>query len=291
MICEDYTYFDNARGQEGVIRLHGGQWVGDECVFEFTVPLRGLAGVVRADWRQSEPMFELTDGAVDDPETKTVLEKVVMLLPGFHTGAFDGVTADDLEALYAAEYHAGQSYAVSSPFEQQRKGVLADLTIELTRPEKVLVAGCSAGECIRQLRARGVDAWGFDICPEVEKIAYPEAQGFVRRGSVTRIPFEAGDGFDTLTAFDVFEHVPEVSLPAMVEEFRRLGLRHLVVLTAYCEYGYPGHVTLRPLRWWDNVFAPHFTRVPNHELPNAWPVVEPGSADPTKLLRVYSRNG
>lgn len=288
MFMTGYQFDDGERGT-GTIMLQGGQWVGDECVFEFSVPTRGVTGVVRSNWRQPSPIFELTDGTLDDPETCTVIDKVRELLPGFHRGGFADVTAEDLEAHYNAHYHTDQSYAVDSEFERERKGVQADLTIQLTLARKVLVAGCSAGECLRQLRARRVEAWGFDICPEIETIAYPDVQPYVRRGSVTDIPFGPEDGFDTLTAFDVLEHIPEQSVPKVVEEFVRLDVHWVVVLIAHCEYNYTGHVTLRPLPWWDEQMAPAFRRRPNHELPNPWPSIEPANPDPTKLLRVYER--
>jgi hypothetical protein len=76
----------------------------------------------------------------------------------------------------------------------------------------------------------------------------------------------------------------------MVAELVRLGVRDVVALIAHCEFQYPGHVTLRPLHWWEQALAPWFRRVPHAALPEPWPVVEPGSADPTKLVRVFRRD-
>ncbi len=279
------------RYQDGpaVIALRGGQWVGDECVFEFTATGAAAAGVARCNWTLPQPEFELVDGRRDEPSTAAILDKLSVLLSGFHRGAFAGITDQQLESLYSGSYHAQMGYAVGSAQEAQRKGHIADLVLRLTSPRKVLVAGCSAGECIRQLRARGVEAFGFDIARDVEQLAYPDVRPWVRRGSVTAIPFAAADRFDVLTALDLFEHVPEDRIPSMSSELVRLGIRDVVALIAHCEFQYPGHVTLRPLSWWEQALAPAFRRVPHAELPDPWPVVEPGSSDPTKLLRVFRR--
>lgn len=282
-----YTYRDPESGQEQTLRLHGGLWVGEECVFEFSAPGRGMEGVVRADWREPGPRIELTSGSVRDPGDAAVLAAVRELVRPFHTGAFADLDEAALADLYAAGYHQEMGYATGNDVEAQRKARIADLTVRLTRPRKVLVAGCSAGECVRQLRARGVEAFGFDVCEDLERIAYPQARPYLRRGSLTEIPFAAEDGFDVITAIDVFEHVPEHDVPRMVEELARLRPRYVVALIAHCEFLYPGHVTLRPLSWWERALAPAFHRVPNRELDDPWPAVEPGSPDPTKLLRVF----
>jgi hypothetical protein len=138
---------------------------------------------------------------------------------------------------------------------------------------------------VRQLRARGVDAHGFDLCADLDRIAYPEVRGCVRQGAVTAIPFGPDDGFDTLTAFDVFEHIPEDRIPAMVDEFARLGVRTVVALIAQSEFQYKGHLTLRPLTWWDRALAPRFRR--RHDAHTLSTMARDFAGDPAKYLAVY----
>src|SRR5690606_16991268 len=106
----------------------------------------------------------------------------------------------------------------------------------------------------------GIDARGFDVCPDVAAHADPSVAPFLRSGPLAAIPYGPEDGLDTLLALDVFEHIPEHLLGPMVGEFARLGVRRIVTRIALCEFHLPGHVTLRPLSWWDRQLAPWFHR-------------------------------
>jgi hypothetical protein len=97
-------------------------------------------------------------------------------------------------------------------------------------------------------------------------------------------PFGADDGFDTLLALDVFEHIPEQQIGAMIGEFARLGVRRVVAQISLCEFQYAGHITLRPLSWWDRQLAPWFHRVVP---PNQCEIAAAFDADPARYLRVY----
>lgn len=272
-------------GAPGRLIVRGGIWAGDECVFEFVETLRGTSGTARCDWRQPAPRIEVVHGDGNDPDVRAVLLQLGELLLPFHSGAFAGVGDDALAQLYAGHYHADQNYSNGHQFETWYKGRIVDSITRLLAPAKVLDAGCSAGEVVRQLRARGVDAHGFDLCPDLATIAYPEVRPFVCEGSVTAIPFGPEHGFDTLTAFDVFEHIPEDRVPAMVDEFARLGVRRVVALIALCEFQYKGHLTLRPLTWWDRAFGPRFRRRSDARTLGA--MATDFGGDPGKYLAVY----
>lgn len=274
--------------REFVAHLHGGQWVGDECVFEFEIPDYGLAGLIRCDWREECPRFDLSDGLPNDEARVGALQFLSRQLRAFHSGAFAEITDAELEAMYDASYHEDTSYSAGLEREQKRKRHMAELVCSTLHPRKVLVAGCSAGETVRQLRQVGVEAWGFDLCPELADIAYEEVRPFVRQGSITDIPFDAADGFDTLTAFDLLEHVPEDRVDRVVQELERLQLSHLATLIAHCEFSYTGHVTLRPLSWWDARLAPSFVRMPTGARGPSWPSVDQ-SHRATSLIRFWQR--
>ncbi|MBL8729013.1 MAG: class I SAM-dependent methyltransferase [Planctomycetes bacterium] len=277
--------FTDAHGEAGRLLVRGGIWAGDECVFEFVETLRGTSGTARCDWRRPAPHLEVRHGDGRDPAVRRVLQQLGDLLLPFHSGAFAGVSDAALAELYAGSYHADQNYSNGHRFETWYKGRIVDSIVRLLAPRKLLDAGCSAGEVVRQLRARGVDAHGFDLCADLDDIAYPEVRDFVRRGSVTTIPFGPEHGFDTLTAFDVFEHIPEDRIPAMVDEFARLGVRTVVALIAQCEFQYKGHLTLRPLTWWDRALAPRFRR--RHDARTLSTMARDFAGDPGKYLAVY----
>lgn len=272
-------------GNTGRLIVRGGIWVGDECVFEFVETIRGTSGTARCDWRRPAPHIDVLHGDGNDPDVRAVLLFLGEQLAPFHSGAFAGVTDAELAQLYAGQYHADQNYSNGHQFETWYKARIVDSITRLLQPKKLLDAGCSAGEVVRQLRARGVDAHGFDLCADLQQIAYPEVRAFVRQGSVTAIPYGPEDGFDTLCAFDVFEHIPEDRIPAMVDEFARLGVRRVVALIALCEFQYKGHITVRPLTWWDRALAPRFRR--RHDARTLAAMANDFAADPGKYLAVY----
>ena len=272
-------------GNNGKLVIRGGIWVGDECAFEFVETVRGTSGTIRCDWRQRGPRIEVRHGDGHDPDVRAILEQLAELMRPFHTAAFAGISDAELAGLYAGSYHADQNYSNDHQHETMYKRRIVNALLQVASPRKLLDAGCSAGEVVRQLRARGVDAHGFDLCGDLQHIAYPEVWPFVRQGSVTAIPFGPEDGFDTLCAFDVFEHIPEDRIPRMVDEFARLGVRTIVALVAQVEFQYKGHLTLRPLTWWDRAFGHRFRR--RHDVRTLAVMANDFVADPSKYLAVY----
>lgn len=279
-----YAIRDTSTGQEGILRIAGGVWTGDVCGFEFTDTVYGLAGTATCDWREPRARLWVDEGGPTTPGAQALLDKITTLLLPFHRSAFRGVTTEQLQQLYSGDYHRTMNHAVESAIEANFKRHVVDQVLTLCQPKKLLDAGCSGGEVVRQLRARGVDAHGFDLCPDLEHIAYEDIAPYVHKGSVDAIPFGPEDGFDTLLALDVFEHIPEHRVGLMVSEFARLGVQRVIAHIALCEFQYPGHVTLRPLSWWDRQLAPSFHRV----VPKTQPQVAAAfAADPSRYLRVY----
>lgn len=275
---------DPVTAREGTLRIAGGIWAGDVCAFEFTDTVHGVSGTAACDWRSAQPRLSVDEGDTTRPEVRTLLGRIASMLLPLHRSAFTGIEPEQLRALYSGDYHRTMNYANESDHEANFKRNVVDQVLRLCSPRKVLDAGCSAGEVVRQLRARGIEAHGFDLCPDLEAIAYADVAPWLRQGSVDAIPFGPEHGFDTLLALDVFEHVPEHRVGAMVSEFARLGVQRVVAHIATCEFHYPGHITLRPLTWWDRQLAPWFQRV----VPPAQPLVASAfGGDPTRYLRVY----
>lgn len=281
-----YDLHDPATDQKGELRIAGGIWTGDVCVFEWTDTLNGLVGAAACDWRCSSPTLDVVEGDASSPATRQLLLVLERLLRPFHRGAFADVTDRELDELYAGGYHAQMNLSVADEAEARFKRHLLDQAMHLGLAGKVLDAGCSAGETVRQLRARGVDAWGFDLCRDLDRIAYPEVRDVLRTGSVTDVPFGPEDGFDTLLALDLFEHIPEDRVPRMVQELARLNVTRVIAHIALVEFQYPGHLTLRPLSWWDRAMQPAFRRV---SPPGAAAAASGFGGDPSRYLRVYER--
>lgn len=280
----EVRYATEAEGREGILRIAGGIWSGDACVLEFADSATGIAGSATCDWRRPAPWLDVVEGDATAPAAQALLGRIAELLAPFHRDAFADVTDEALQRLYAGAYHSEQNYATRSATETAFKRHVLDQALALCAPRKVLDAGCSAGEVVRQLRERGIEAWGFDVCPDLPRVAYPEVAPWLRQGRVDAVPFGPEDGFDTLLALDVFEHVPERCVPGMVAEFVRLGVQRLIAHIALVEFQYPGHITLRPLSWWDRQLAPWFRRT----TPTGHAAVTGAfGADPSRFLRVY----
>jgi len=271
-----------------LLALTGGMWHGDTCLFDFAILELGLAGRIECQWTTPGPRFHLVQGDAKAQQTRAVLAQVAGLLRGFFRGVYAGIAERQLADTYRGGYHHDSGYADDREREREDelKSGIATLVVKALRPRKVLDAGCAAGDLVRHLRRLGVEAFGFDLSPDVAAIAHPDAAPYLRQGSLQAIPFGLEDGFDTVVCIDVFEHLPEDRVPAMVAELRRLGCRNLAVHIAHCEFEHLGHITLRPLSWWDARLLPAFERVmaPADELLRL-----PGPYDPQRVLRIYRR--
>jgi hypothetical protein len=175
--------------------------------------------------------------------------------------AFPLSQSNDLEQviIHDEDYPKGNPDTDGDSKEIELRSVQATLIDELADPGKCVIAGCANGELVRQCRRQGIDAHGFDGMPNLKEIAYEEVRDFVRVGSLTQIPYDASDGFETLIAVDVLEHMPEQDIPKMVEEWTRIGVKKLVLLINMNQAWFPGHVSLRPVTWWASQWKSCFT--------------------------------
>lgn len=198
-------------------------------------------------------------------------------------------TEADVRDIYAHGYHEARGYAKDDAEQARIKQAHAEVIVRNARAQKVLEAGCSNGELVRALRARGTEAWGFDISASVYDIAYPDARPYVRQGSILDIPFGAADGFDTLVAIDVFEHIPRRLVPKLVSELVRMRVRTLVTLINHISVNDPGHVSLFPMFWWERKLAPHFRLRPASSTDHAGigPVYGIDPSDPVHVIRFW----
>ncbi|MBL8729302.1 MAG: class I SAM-dependent methyltransferase [Planctomycetes bacterium] len=279
-----YPIRDDCTGREGVLRLAGGIWTGDVCGFEFTDTVYGLGGTATCDWRESRARLWIDEGVPSDPGAQALLDRISTLLLPFHRGAFRHLTQRDVRRCNGSHCDCPPPPAFASPPEPQARDVLLAQVLQIAAPQKLLDVGCSAGAVVQLLRERGIDAHGFDVCPDLAHGADAPAAPFVHSGALDAIPFGPEHGFDTLLALDVFEHIPEHQVGAMVAEFARLGVRRLVAQISLCEFQYAGHITLRPLSWWDRQLAPWFHRVVPR---NQRDLAAAFDADPARYLRVY----
>lgn len=203
-----------------------------------------------------------------------------------HTLRQDRLTEDQIAEIYRAQYHERAGYGAEQPEVQgdwesddvikleHAKAILSVLPLK-----KVLVGGCSSGMALVAFRKLGVEAHGFEISPDLDRIVLPEVRSHVRQGRMERIPFGPDDRFDALVTTDVLEHVQLRMIDAMMTECARLGtpwMAHLINHTAMT----PDHMTLKPIAWWEKRWARHGYKLRRD-------IVAPRHANP----RLYGLNG
>jgi hypothetical protein len=238
--------------KQGEVHLDFQPWAGEEIPINFRDDLYRRSGVLRFDGRTGNAAIIPTRpyvGDLSDPQALSRYAAGWLQMFG-ENFKFGWSPEPDRMPRYDEEYHASHNYIQGDPLEVEIKRVQAQIIRRLASPQKCVVGGCSNGELVRRCLEIGVDCWGFDVIPGIEKISFPEVCGRLKEGSLTAIPYSGSDGFDTLVAVDVLEHVPERDIPQMVAEWRRLDVTKLVLLVNLNQFWYPGHITLRPIDWW-----------------------------------------
>jgi hypothetical protein len=248
------------RDNQGEVHLDFQPWDGTEIPIRFQDDLHRRSGVLRLDGKTGTAVILPTRPYVGELANPAELGRYVSgWLQAFSSNfTFGWSPAPDQMPNYDAQYHADKNYIQGDALEIEIKSVQAQIIQELAHPKKCVIGGCSNGELVRRCLEAGIDCFGFDVIPNLEQISFPEVRGRLRHGSLTAIPFSPADAFDTLVAVDVLEHIPEREIPRMVEEWRRLDLRKLILLINLNQFWFPGHITMRPLEWWGEQWAAVF---------------------------------
>lgn len=90
--------------------------------------------------------------------------------------------------------------------------------------KKILDAGCSSGVYVRYLLSRGYDTFGFDLLSSEGWEG--ELKERCKTGDLHNIPYE-DEEFDTVTAFEVLEHVEDVD--KALEELKRIVKQNIIL--------------------------------------------------------------
>ncbi len=247
-------------GRSGNFDLDFQEWDGSTIEIGFTDRLHDNGGTIRFDGATSNAIITsrtpYTGSLAEEEEYDQYFGSIVSSFSNALT--FGWSPEPSRMVTYDESYHQGNNYTRGDPKEVEIKSVQATIIKELANPAKCVIAGCSNGELVRQCRNQDIDAHGFDVIPNLQDIAFEEVRDFLRIGSLTDIPFDASDGFDTLIAIDVLEHIPERDIYAMVDEWTRMGVQKLVLLINLNQFWFPGHITLRPMSWWAEQWQSRF---------------------------------
>jgi ADP-heptose:LPS heptosyltransferase/glycosyltransferase involved in cell wall biosynthesis/SAM-dependent methyltransferase len=138
------------------------------------------------------------------------------------------------------------------------KGVFEDAAACLTElfphARSFLDIGCAKGFLVRALRARGMEAWGFDHSRWAIDRADEAARPFVKLGDIDSVQFDRQ--FDVVVAMSIFESLTEAQLQTVLPRVRRWTRHALFAVVALSEPGQQSgdlsHITLRDRDWWLN---------------------------------------
>lgn len=151
------------------------------------------------------------------------------------------------------QYQGPAPYRLEEPLWQSYFGHIADLVVTELAPATVLDAGCAIGFLVKELRARGVEAWGIDI----SEYAIEHVDETVRKFcSVASITDDLERSYDLIVCLEVLEHLPAEVAPMVVANF---GCHTNAVLFSASADGFrdPTHVNVQPTDYWIELFGRH----------------------------------
>lgn len=128
---------------------------------------------------------------------------------------------------------------------------VADFIVSEISPRTVLDAGCAIGFLVEALRARGVDARGFDVSEYAISQVPAELRPYCVLGSVTD---EIEGSYDLITCIEVLEHLPRAVAEHAIDNFTRHTDCILFSSTPDDE-SEPTHVNVQDAAAWVRGFA------------------------------------
>ena len=123
-----------------------------------------------------------------------------------------------MDRLLELTYRAEQSHFWFRGFRQYVKPALARATAGVASP-RILDCGCGTGSNLEMLRPFG-NAIGFDLTRVGTEFAKVHGHR-VAQASISDIPFRSG-AFDLVTAFDVFQTLPDAVERSGIREMSRV---------------------------------------------------------------------
>ncbi|MEW6321035.1 MAG: methyltransferase domain-containing protein [Acidobacteriota bacterium] len=151
--------------------------------------------------------------------------------------------------------------------------VQADYVAATFAPSTCLEIGCAKGEFVRELRHRGVRAWGTDLSVYAVGASDAATRRHLTASAISALPYR-DDAFDLVTAVEVFEHVPPEEVDRAIRELWRVARAFVWITVQNTTAATPEHfftdlthVTMKPLAWWQDRFRTNGFEVLAVELP------------------------
>lgn len=169
------------------------------------------------------------------------------------TRGTSGTVAEDYADSYFEGGHLGGGGEYSWDDEEWRTffQTVADRLVAVAAPASVLDVGAAKGLLVQALRARGVDARGFDLSDHAVSSAHPDVRDHLWVASATE-PLEGT--YSLVTCIEVLEHMAPADAQVAID--RMCAVTDLVLFSSSPDdHAEPTHVNTRPTATWMAWFA------------------------------------
>ena len=202
-------------GMKGKVELGFSRVEGHGIEIGFTDKVYGNAGTIRFDGKTANATItsqKAYTGALADPaEYNQYFGSILNVFSSSYT--FGRSPAPEQMIAYDEEYHDDKGYIRGDPKETEIKEIQAQIIRDIADPRRASSPDARTASSFRQCRRVGLTVYGFDVIPNLKEGGVSRGPRLSPRGSLTEIPFDRDDAFDTLIAVDVLEHIPERELP------------------------------------------------------------------------------
>lgn len=171
------------------------------------------------------------------------------------------------------------------------KEVLGSMIASEPRWQRILDFGCGPGIMIDHLNDHGIDCIGCDYSAEARAL-YMERYGRNPQKYVRTLDELRTRDFNVLMAFDVFEHMTDDEITALIGQVKRIPE---LLLNISRTRGIPGHINLKSDRRWISFMRDlgyGFQEERSRELRSLYTKLRPGAPDQwDKNLFLFRRVG
>jgi len=140
-------------------------------------------------------------------------------------------------------------------------------------PTTCLDIGCAKGDFVREMRGRGVRAFGTDLSSYSVAAATSAVRSLLCASSMAALPY-TDDAFDLVVAIEVLEHLPPEQVDEALDELWRVARQFVYITVQNTTAADPEHFfadlthsTMKPLAWWQDRFRRHRFHLVPTELP------------------------
>ena len=156
---------------------------------------------------------------------------------------------DDLAVVYPLKWFRNRTKSKKGPHISS--GHLADLVYQRFQPKRVIDLGAGTLAFANRMAELGAESYGVEGSEFNEE--FGDGAKFI--AADLREPFLPDLGkFDLVTSWDVFEHIPESSEPALIETVLHLASDTVLLSIDSSSWGV-GHVNCKPKGYWRSLFG------------------------------------